>query len=213
MQRATSQRPPPTATRSELAQRTWFVIVCVSTCETPSIFLSFSRNSASGGWPASSHGPKVSSGTWSGLGLELGACGSQHCLSALCALFRENVRSKRSRAATVVASLKSRQPPHTARLTTAPSSALSLGRYSSTRSAISTRVAELALPADGHLCVCVCTDQAGRGAQQPSAVLGSAGEPFVLRPLQAALPPPSSFHLQRHSRATFSNCILPLATG
>ena len=50
--------------RSELAQRTWFVIVCVSTCETPSIFLSFSRNSASGGWPASSHGPKVSSGTW-----------------------------------------------------------------------------------------------------------------------------------------------------
>ena len=56
------------AIRSELAQRTWFVIVCVSTCETPSIFLSFSRNSASGGWPASSHGPKVSSGTWSGLG-------------------------------------------------------------------------------------------------------------------------------------------------
>ena len=30
---------------------------------------------------------------------------------------------------------------------------------------------------------------------------------------QAALPPPSSFHLQRHSRATFSNCILPLATA
>ena len=65
---AKARRRPPTATRSELAQRTWFVIVCVSTCETPSIFLSFSRNSASGGWPASSHGPKVSSGTWSGLG-------------------------------------------------------------------------------------------------------------------------------------------------
>ena len=30
---------------------------------------------------------------------------------------------------------------------------------------------------------------------------------------QTALPPPSSFHLQRHSRATFSNCILPLATA
>ena len=28
-----------------------------------------------------------------------------------------------------------------------------------------------------------------------------------------ALPPPSSVHLQRHSRATFSNCILPLATA
>ena len=35
---------------------------------------------------------------------------------------------------TVVHSLKSRHPPQTARLTTAPSSALSAGRYSSTRS-------------------------------------------------------------------------------
>ena len=79
-----------------------------------------------------------------------------------------------------MASLKSRQPPHTARLTTAPSSALSLGRYSSTRSAISTRVFELALPAYVHL-MCVRVHRSGwprraaalgrswqcRGAQEP----------------------------------------------
>merc|ERR1719333_1343906 len=107
-------------------------MVCVSTCETPSILLSFSRNSLSGGWPASSHGPKVSSGT-------------------------------------VTPNLKSRQPPQTFRLTTAPSSALSLGRYSSTRSAISTSV------------------------------------------LDDAFPPPSSSHLQRHSRLTLPKLILPFA--
>ena len=95
---AKERRPPPTATRSELAQRTWFVIVCVSTCETPSIFLSFSRNSASGGWPASSHGPKVSSGTWSGLGLELGACGvSTSFLRFALSAGKMSVRSGRER--------------------------------------------------------------------------------------------------------------------
>ena len=67
-------------------------------------------------------------------------------------------------------------------------------------------------------------EQAGRGAQQltpgPCWPLPVAGATKVLRSSrgtgcvsQAALPPPSSVHLQRHSRATFSNCILPLATA
>jgi hypothetical protein len=65
--------------------------------------------------------------------------------------FEANVGLKKVASGTVVAILKSRQLPHTARLTTAPSRAFSLGRYSSTRSAISTRAAELALPADVHI--------------------------------------------------------------
>ena len=73
--------------------------------------------------------------------------------------FSETVGLKKVASGTVVAILKSRQPPHTARLTTAPSRSFSLGRYSSTRSAISTRAAELALPVCAyhvHACACVC---------------------------------------------------------
>ena len=141
-----------------------------------------------------------------------------------------------------------------------------LGRYSSTRSAISTRAAELALPANVHVrCRCRCDVhvhvhvhvfalyhthmpcacyanacahaergfrvaargpfRAGwprRAAADPWALLAAAGGwGYQGAPLfprhgcvsQAALPPPSSVHLQRHSRATFSNCIFPLATA
>ena len=64
--------------------------------------------------------------------------------------------------------------------------------------------------------VCACAQiRLAEARSSPGPFLAGPGgrRSLVPRPLQAALPPPSSFHLQRHSRATFSNCILPLATG
>jgi hypothetical protein len=85
------------------------VMVCVSTWETPSMALSFSKNSASGAKPAASHGPK----SWSG---------------------------------TVIMSLKSRQAPHTKRLTVmCDETSLMVPKYSSTRPAMACNDSDVAL--------------------------------------------------------------------
>ena len=114
-----------------------------------------------------------------------------------------------------MASLKSRQPPHTARLTTAPSRALSLGRYSSTRSAISTRVFELALPADVHL-MCVRVHRSGwprRAAALGRSWQGLGGAGALSRDLyrqRCHHRRPSTCSATREQRSRTASCRWPL---
>ena len=113
-----------------------FVMVCVSTCETPGIALIFSTNSSSGAYPLS------------GMRIHKVRRKAKNRI-AIVVLGKDTYLAShgpKSSSGTVVISLKSKQAPHTKRFTVTPSlTFLISGRYSSTTLAIASRLSDVAL--------------------------------------------------------------------